>query len=115
MKKIVEHEVTVCDICGKESWCETCLGCGKDYCHECAKIHGKEYNHEVFFAGSGDGFYCNECDKTLTFCPSCPGAKLHTAYVIIKNLRNEYNGYSTTFKIRSDEAEKNLEKLRGKR
>lgn len=108
MKKTVEKETTFCDVCGKEyPYCDVCLSCGKEVCHECAKTEGVEYKHSVWASGSGDGFYCNECDSKL----KKTGDKLHAAYRKIVSLRNEQEGFYKDFKARGDKAEADLKKL----
>ena len=97
----------MCDFCGNDNCVfDTCLGCGKDVCTECIGS-GKavEYNHAVYFRGSGDAVYCSECDKHA----AC--TILHRAYSEIARLREEHDEWYEDFKIRSNAAEAQLNKL----
>lgn len=108
MKIKKEKTISLCDECGVEnSYMDSCLCCGKEMCFNCWKKRGKSYNHGVFFAGSGDGYYCNECDKKLTEKGS---DKQHKAYRNIASLREEYQTWHLRFKERATEAENNLKK-----
>lgn len=111
MKKIVHKEVSFCDVCGKEcSYAQVCLNCGKEFCYECLKTEGVKYKHSVWFSGTGDGTYCNECDSKL----KTSGNKLHTAYRKIVSLSNECEDFCSDFKKRADEAEANVMKELGR-
>lgn len=106
MKKKISKEVQFCDKCDKEdSYPTPCLLCGTEMCYECKQKHGTSYNHAVYFQGSGDGFYCHSCDEKLR---STGTNKLHSAYLKIKNLRQELELWSADFKGRQAVAENEL-------
>jgi len=104
MKKNVMIEQTFCDVCGAEAGMNTCLKCGKEFCYKCKKTHAMEYGHSVNFTGSGDGLYCNECDEKCRL----EGDRVHSAYMLIKALRNESIGWHSDFQKRADAAEAQL-------
>ena len=110
MKTTVTIEQHICDFCKENDaykW-NACLRCGKDICYDCAKTEAKEYSHGVYFSGSGDGRYCNECDTILTETRADP---LHNAYKVIKTLRAEQEVWYKDFKQRSDAAENRIKEL----
>ena len=108
MKKKIESEETICDICGKDACYDKCLGCGKDICWECKdKGRAVEYKHAINFSGSGDGTYCHECDKRLAES----GDPLHAAYRAIALLRQESKAIYEYFSKRGDAAEAHLKSL----
>lgn len=111
MKKMVEVEQTFCDICGKEAW-DPCLKCGKDFCWECKEKHGVIFPHSVTFSGSGDGFYCHDCEEKMA---SEKKDQLYLAYLEIDLLRRQHKAWYEDFERRSGEAERYLEKLRKER
>jgi hypothetical protein len=115
MFKTVTEKREYCDICKKRVAWYHCLACNKAYCYECGKTEAVEYNHGVFFAGSGDGHYCKECDHDLSLCPACEGFELHDAYLNIQALREENDKFYADFKKRSDAAERRIEVLNAKR
>ncbi len=111
MKKLIEKEVTLCDRCGKETYCEQCLGgCGIEHCWECRRERGVEYTHTVHFSGSDDGYYCTLCNTKLSEQGS---DDLHNAYLTIADLRREVKKWSADFETRSDKAEALLKQLVG--
>ena len=107
MKKIMEKEVTICDECGKEEYVEACLGCGIEHCNKCRKKCGVEYEHAVHISGSGDGYFCHECD----IHPPTNIRKLHQAYLNIRKLREESEEWYVNFGKHQKEAEAALEAL----
>ena len=112
MKRIIEKEVVFCDSCQKEAYTDTCLRCGVQHCYDCRKTKGVEYKHAVHFSGSGDGYYCNQCDGILY---STGDDKLHSAYVKIKNLRKESELFYIDFDKRTKKAETILEIMEDKK
>ncbi len=107
MKKIVSKQTHFCDMCGKEDdYPHVCMNCGKEMCYDCRKKHGVEYTQGVHFSGSGDGYYCKECDLKLT---TNGKDKLHAAYRAITSLRLENKAYWNNFEKRSKEAESTLQ------
>jgi len=108
MKKIVQKEVQICDQCGKETYCEKCFKCGVEHCYECRKKFGVKYTHAVYLSGSGDGYYCTDCNNLLLKNGNDP---LHTAYYNIFTLINESRGFYNDFKIRADKAEAVIKEL----
>ena len=109
MRKIVEKEITLCDSCEKESYLESCLRCGVEHCYDCKKLKGIEYTHGVRFSGTGDGYYCNECDSILF---TKEHSELHSAYVRIKNLKTESRLFYADFDKRANTAEQTLSQLK---
>ena len=60
MKKMVQMEIDVCDVCGENSAYRYCRICGKYVCHECEDEHLKQLQSELGFESSEDT-YCTEC------------------------------------------------------
>lgn len=103
MKKTITKETHICDQCGKEeSYINACVCCGKELCCECWQKHGMKYNHSVYYQGSGDGYYCNQCDKKLI---SNGKDKRHAAYRSVMALRKELEIWCADFKKRQEEAD----------
>ncbi len=106
MKKIIEQEVAVCDVCKSDkNVFNRCIQCGKDLCFECIKTHEVKYNHVVNSGYSGDGRYCLSCDSMLRKLGT---DKLHNAFMTVHFLREEADNWYKNFKIRSDKAEEIL-------
>jgi len=105
VKKQVTIEQAICDFCQHEQSYQQCLRCGKDVCWACKKTRGVDYNHAVYFAGSGDGFYCTSCDIALSESKADP---VHQAYVGIRALRDEQIAWGKDFEKRRDVAEETL-------
>ena len=108
MKKAIQKEIRICDCCKIEQAIFSCMECDKDFCYECGKTQGVEYNHAVYFTGSGDGYYCTNCDTRLS---NERTDSLHNAYINIKTLKNESILWSRDFKERSERAEEEVEQL----
>ncbi len=89
MKKMIEKEMTFCDECEKGDYVYKCMGCGIEYCYDCRKLLLKEYQHEVYFTGSGDGYFCKDCDIN----PPAKVKKIHSLYKAVEMLKNEVSGY----------------------
>lgn len=70
MKVKVERLEGACDICGEDkpmfNVYETCCVCGRAFCSEHWKLNGITLPHSLYFDGSEDGTYCQECVKRLT-------------------------------------------------
>jgi hypothetical protein len=107
MKKKVERETTVCDVCGKSCF-EFCLGCGADHCDAHMDELGVRYRYSIYSGGYMDGYYCLDCDTRLRASGEDP---LHTAYVTLKALIDEYNAFFADFTPRADKVEKRIETL----
>lgn len=108
MKKTVEVEIEVCDLCKSDSLVYSCLHCGKDVCYECKKNGAmKVYNSGVAFT-SKDGHWCRECDQALRDAKSSP---LHAAYWAIARLQEEGVEIHKAFRERSEAAESHLNAL----
>lgn len=108
MKKVIQQSVTICDVEGCENHAHTkCLGCGRDYCYDHKKTLGREYSAGVYFSGSGDGFYCTQCDARL----SAKGDKLLLAYKKVSYIRDDIKVSNEMYDKRIKEAEAALEKL----
>jgi hypothetical protein len=99
MTKTKMTEYKVCDICKEGNAYHKCLSCGKDICYDCKKEWSKEYIHSLFFSGSDDGLYCNECDQKLSITWE---DKLHNAYVEMEALKQKYNIQYGKTKTESD-------------
>lgn len=111
MQKEMLCEKTFCDVCNKQQdYCGKCLICKKDFCYDCQKSYTKLYYAGVHFSGSGDGIYCFECERKIRGT----GNPLFLAYKKIESLRNEYEGFWSGFKKRTDDAERNIKLLLAK-
>lgn len=109
MKKTVMKEVTLCDCCQKEGYLTACINCKVEHCHDCTKTEGKTYVQAINYGGTGDGYYCKNCDIELMNVRNNPR---HAAYRKIASLRNEAKAWSDDFRARADEAENELKALR---
>jgi hypothetical protein len=109
MKRTVTEEREFCDNCESGGAWYRCLKCGKVFCHDCKEKKGVEYNYAVHFQGSGDGFYCFECDAELRASGT---DAVHSAYMEIAKLKTESQEFYATFEAKRTIAEKNLEKIR---
>lgn len=111
MKQQVMQTVHVCDKCASpQVWgIDACLNCGAEHCYDCKKTEGREYAHAVHVSGSGDGYYCNDCDAKLTKEGT---DKRHKMYRYVKSLRDEGKAWSEDYRRRCDLAEKQLAELR---
>jgi hypothetical protein len=113
VKTTITEERRICDFCHHgeaHSW-NACLKCGKDICYDCSEKEAKHYNHGVYVQGSGDGQYCNACDVELTAAGNDP---LHTAYRVVKALRDELEIWSSAFELRKKRAEDAIKQLQAK-
>ena len=109
MKTSKTIESHVCDFCKQSDQCyDKCVTCGKDVCYDCKKVAGVEYPHSVCCSGSGDGFYCHECDAK-------DSTSLHAAYVAIRSLRLEAESFYRGYRERSEKAELRLKELQGRK
>ena len=111
MKRIIEQEVSFCDHCKKQTYVTACLHCGVEHCWDCKKRFGIEYTR-LYFSDSGDGYYCTACDLKLSASSKDP---IHNVYTLIKSLRNEESRWYSNFKVRVDNAEKELKRLLDKK
>lgn len=112
MKIKKEVDYYRCDGCSKEeSFIDRCLACGREFCFKCAQVEMIKYNHGVHFQGSGDGYYCLACDEQLPTLSMHPSHKLHRAYLVIKNLRQEEELWYAHFDKRTKYAEGCLKAL----
>lgn len=109
MKKVIEKQISVCDVCLKEDvYVRACLNCGKEMCWECQKKSGVEYSGSVYFSGSGDGFYCTDCNRELSSKANNP---IHNAYKHILRIKEEHKAWSDNFEERRKQAEQALRDL----
>jgi len=105
VRKQKNIEIKVCDFCGSDEMVhDTCLGCGKDVCYECSKRVGEDYHHAVGFSGSGDGYFCNDCNQN----PPKKLKKLHQLYKKIRALGLESKAFYEDFRKRTDKTEAEL-------
>ena len=105
--KVIKKEVSFCDECGNEVYVQAGLGCGIEHCEKCRRRRGYEYKHAVPFSGTGDGYFCNKCDKE----PPEKVKELHQAYRRIQSLHNEEKKWHKTFEARVEVAESVLNAL----
>lgn len=110
MKTTIQKEVDICDRCKKEGYVNSCDSCGTDLCWDCQKTEAVKYEHAIYVSGSGDALYCKACDTTL----AAKGDKRLMAYRRIKELRAEMNAFGEAFRLKQDEAERAVQKLKGK-
>lgn len=110
MKKMVMMEVHECESCHKiDSYASSvCLDCGKEFCWECSEKNGTKYRYGIWGSGSGDGYYCKDCDIKLI---ESGEDKKHNAYRLIQRLQLETIAWNKDFKIRADAAEKALKEI----
>lgn len=101
----VKQTITTCDFCGSGGCFRKCLGCQKDVCYTCMDTKGTDYKHAVYFSGSGDGFYCHDCDGKKP-------TPLLLAYREIRDLTRERQIFDADFSKRMKEAEALVESLR---
>ena len=107
-KKKLTQDVVFCDACGTDKHVYShCGNCGVDHCYECAKKLGKTYSHGVYCGGSGDGYYCTQCQATL----HKTGDVRFMAYLRIQDLRAECERWSADFNARQTAAEKAIRDL----
>jgi len=107
MKKKVEREITVCDVCGTPCH-QSCFNCGIDYCYTHVEDLAVEYRYSISFGGYMDGFYCLDCDTKLRASGEDP---LHAAYLTLKTLIDEHSAFYTDFTLRANKAEKRVKDL----
>ena len=112
MKKSILKEVTFCDCCDKEGYVVQCIRCGIEHCWKCRESQGKNYTYSVWCSGSGDGYYCNECDEVLM---KTEKSELHSAYVNINNLKKERIKLLKDIDSRCKLAEIELEQIQQKK
>jgi hypothetical protein len=108
MKKTKTIEIECCDICKGESLIQTCNSCGTMLCWDHREEYGVVYSHAVYFSGSGDGFYCKECDSKLL---KSGKDKKHNAYRAVGALRTELKTWNSNFDLRKSKAEEHLQTL----
>lgn len=109
MKKKIEVEVTVCDICETDRGHKvlyTCLGCGKLYCYDCMIRYTKKFQYKVFAVSLKDGVFCNEClaDKPKEII------RLLRAYKRITRLTIKHDMWQTCFMKEVKKAEEDVKK-----
>lgn len=95
----------LCDNCGTEAW-HHCAGCPADYCGDCRGKYYVDFTDGVSFSGA-DLTVCNKC---LLFPPIEIRAAL-SAYLKIKDLRDEKDIFSASFEKKREQAEKEVRKF----
>ena len=106
MKKTKTIEIEACDFCDGDEHCyHRCLGCGKAVCHNCEKTQGVEYPHSLNFRGSGDGWYCSQCEVTDT-------SGLLASYRLMRSIRGAAERFYEETKKRADACEARIKELR---
>jgi len=108
MRRKVEREITVCDVCGEVCY-DSCLGCGADHCYDHKTELGITYQYAVHLSGSGNGYYCLGCDARLRASGDDP---LHSAYLKVKMLVDEVEAFHTDIHKRAEKANALVEALR---
>lgn len=103
MEKQVTTTVACCDQCGSTAYRKCDGGCGKDLCTS-DKCH-RVYQHAVYFSGSDDGNYCDECMEK-------PADARRLAYETIGRLRDEHTAFHDDFRLRMEAAEARVKQLR---
>ena len=107
MKKKIEIEIDVCDVCGTEEgvW-EHCGVCRKDMCGTCVEEHGLEYstiyNMNIICI-------CNECEEKAK-------TEVNPMYVALQKLvdkQTEYKVWLATYNQEVMELENEIERLMG--
>ena len=109
--RVIKKEVSFCDECGKEESVQACLGCGVEHCWVCRSKMGYVYKHAVHFSGSGDGYFCHQCDNA----PPENAKVIHLAYQRILALRDIEKNWHKNFDARIKVTEGELERLLDKR
>lgn len=114
MKKTVQREIEICDVCREAEanrWSK-CDRCGNAFCYECRKTGGVEYAHGVYSGGSGDGFYCAECNSALIKSGKDP---IFNAFQVIMALRSEIKFVNDSIEARRVVAEATLKTAQRRR
>jgi late competence protein required for DNA uptake (superfamily II DNA/RNA helicase) len=113
MKKLISTEINVCDFCepkehlNQYDHCyEKCVLCGKHVCSKCSEKVGKTFSMSVFFSGSGDAFYCNQC------LISNSADSLLPLYKKMLFLKEERDSYLSNFTRREKEVREAIESYR---
>ena len=115
MKKTIQVEAIVCDKCGDGRdlhSCYSCLNCGMDMCYGCLEKYGIKYSYAVYFSGSGDGYYCINCDNKLK---TSGKDELWNAYFRIHLLKKKSERFGKNFQFLAKQAEKDVEKIKNER
>ena len=111
MKTTTTITTHACDCCGYEDrFMDSCMSCKKDLCVRCWRLPGNAiYPHSITFSGSGDGYYCSDCDAKLT---SDGTDKKHNLYREIAWLKKEAREFNISLGKRARIAEKALEGMK---
>jgi len=105
MEKEVLKMVKFCDKCGTDnSVYHRCIRCGKDFCFNCAEKEGTDYPAGVHHSGSGDCFFCHDCELAATI-ESGPYHEILVAYQRMVVLRKENTDYYAKWEKRVSAAE----------
>ena len=96
MKKIVSHEINICDFCNTQTAYYECRGCKKDICFDCQEKEGIRYTHDAFF--------CHPCDAMAT-------DKIHKAYLAIHRLKEQWKQINAAMEEKRKAAELTLDQL----
>lgn len=115
MEKKVLKGVKFCDKCGTDdSVYHRCVRCGKDFCFNCAEKEGTDYPAGVHHSGSGDCFFCHDCESAAAGPSVDPYRELLAAYKAMVALRKENQDYYAEWEKRVSAAEVRARSLFGK-
>lgn len=108
MKTNKTVEIDTCDFCdSKQEAYSKCHACGKAACFDCREKRLIQYNHAVFFQGSGDLYYCTDCEGKAFAKPD----KVFTTYLAVRRLREECQRWNEDFKVRQQAADAAVKEL----
>lgn len=108
-KRIVEVEVTYCDVCESENGWRICMGCGKAYCTDCSRKHTIEFWTGVH--GGSTYHACHDCNAALL---KSGKNKFFNALKVVESLKKEYEGFFAGFEPRRNKAEEEVGRYRNK-
>jgi len=108
MKKKIEVEIEVCDVCGTEEgvW-ETCGVCQKAMCGTCVEEHALEYSTMY---NMNIVCICNECEEKAK-------TETNPLYVLLQKLvekQTAYKNWIEAFNAEVIELENEIAKMTGK-
>ena len=112
MEKEVPKKVKFCDKCvSDDSVFDRCVCCGRDFCYKCHEKEGTDYPAGVHHSGTGDCFFCLECEAAAGGPLAGPYRELLAAYKVMVALRKERKDYYADWEKRVAVAEKHAKYL----